>query len=80
MFATGASAGRKMGSNEQASVPQDRSQSLRPGRPEGMLRFQTKKRRKELPNCHPLCTGQHQLQNVQGTWLVFTYVEFSMCE
>ena len=57
MCAAGTSVGRKVGSNEQAPIPQDRPQSLWPRGPEGMLHLQTKKRRKELPDRHPLCPG-----------------------
>lgn len=32
-----------------------------------MLRFQAEERWKELSDCHPLCAGQHQLQDIQGT-------------
>lgn len=32
-----------------------------------MLRLQAEERRKELSHRHPLCAGQHQLQDIQGT-------------
>lgn len=79
IYATGASACREVGSDEQAPISEDRPQGLRPRGPEGMLRLQAEEGRKELPHGHTLCSGQHQLQEVQSTWYAHADAEVDMC-